>query len=274
MEFGADMRFFKNRLGLDVTYYRSEMTKQILTAPIDRATGFSSSIMNSGMITNKGIEVAVNGTPVKNPKGVTWNVYGTFAANRNSVVALADSISTYVMQSGPRGTMEARIGGRMGDLYGLGYQRLPDGQIIYSSLGYPMLTESTKYLGRATPDFTASFGTDIKYKQFRFKVLFDGQYGAVAYSHTHSALAVAGKLTKTLPGRYNGIIGKGVQINPDGTFRPNEVIAENVATYYTEHFKSDNVEANTFSTDFIKLREARFDYTIPAKVVKKLNPKC
>lgn len=270
IEFGTDMRFYKNRLGLDLTYYSSKIRDQILTAPIDRSTGFSSTILNSGLVKNQGVEVALNGSPIKK-KGLNLNLFGTFAANRNSVVSLADSISTYVMQSGPRGTMEARIGGRMGDLYGLGYQRTPDGQIIYSSLGYPMLTEQTKYLGRATPDFTASLGSELKVKQFRLKVLFDGQYGAVAYSHTHTALAVAGKLTKTLPGRYNGIIGDGVQRNDDGTFRPNDVIAENVATYYTEHFKSDNVEANTFSTDFIKLREARLDYTLPSKLVKRLR---
>ncbi|MGV3510278.1 MAG: SusC/RagA family TonB-linked outer membrane protein [Sphingobacteriaceae bacterium] len=271
VEFGTDMRFFKNRLGFDVTYYQSNIKDQILRTPIDRATGYSAIMLNSGLIKNKGIEVAVNGSPIKKKKGLSWYMFGTFAANRNSVVSLADSISTYVMQSGPRGSMEARVGGRMGDLYGLGYQHSPEGKIIYSPLGYPMLTEETKYLGRATPDFTASFGNEFKLKQFKLKVLFDGQYGAVAYSHTHAALAVAGKLTKTLPGRYNGIIGDGVQRNDDGTFRPNDVIAENVATYYNEHFKSDNVEANTFSTDYIKLREARFDYVLSSKVAKKLK---
>ncbi|MNR25000.1 hypothetical protein D3C85_1421170 [compost metagenome] len=74
-----------------------------------------------------------------------------------------------------------------------------------------------------------------------------------------------------MPGRYTGIIGKGVQQNPDGTFRPNDVVAQQIGTYYNEHFKADNVEANTFSTDFIKLRELRLDYTLPAKWMKKIK---
>lgn len=270
LETGIDARFFKSRLGIDFSFYNSNVRDQILRTPIDRASGWSSIILNSGLVRNRGVEAQINGIPVKT-KAFTWNVFGTFAANRNTVVSLADSINTYIMQSGPRGTMEARVGKRMGDLYGLGYQRSPDGQIVYNSQGYPVLTQETMYLGRATPDFTASFGSDFRYRQFRAKFLIDGQYGAVAYSHSHVALAIAGKLKKTLPGRYNGIIGNGVQQNADGTYRPNDVIATNISAYYNEHFKGDNVEANVFSTDYIKLREARVDYVFPAKMLKKLG---
>jgi TonB-linked SusC/RagA family outer membrane protein len=271
IEFGTDIRILKNRIGLDATYYRSNIKDQILRVPLDRATGFNYTVMNSGLVQNKGVELQLNGVPLKSKKGLNWDVTATFAANRNKIVSLADSVDTYLMQTGPRGSMEARVGGRMGDLYGLGYLRSPDGQIVYNSQGYPMITEEAIYLGRATPDFNWGVSNNFKYKQWRLKVLVDGQYGAVAYSHTHAASSVAGKLTNSLPGRYTGIIGNGVQMNGDGTYRPNDVVAEQIGTYYTEHFKSDNVEANTFSTDFIKLREMRLDYTIPAKFVKKLK---
>lgn len=269
IEVGTDFRMFNSRLGIDATYYVSNVHDQILRVPVDRATGYSYIMMNSGEIQNKGFELQISGTPVKVNKGLTWEVAGNFSTNRNKVISLADSVSTYLMQSGPRGTMEARVGGRMGDLYGLGYKRNPEGKIIYNAQGYPTLTEDILYLGNATPDFTWGFTNTFKYKQFRLKVLVDGQYGAVAYSHTHVIGSTMGKLKNTLPGRYNGIIGDGVQVNPDGTYRPNDVVAEQIGTYYNEHFKSDNVEANTFSTDFIKLREVRFDYTLPAKFLKK-----
>ena len=159
----------------------------------------------------------------------------------------------------------------MGAMYGLGYERSPDGQIVYNELGYPILGQTAKYLGNTTPRWRASFGNEFKYKQFRMNVLFDGQFGGIAYSLTHAVLAEEGKLTKTLPGRYNGIIGNGVIMNGDGTYRPNDVMATNIQSYYNEHFKRDNVEANTFSTDFIKLREIRFDYTLPASLLSKVR---
>lgn len=271
LEFGTDIRLFSSRLGLDATYYRSNIKNQILNVPLDRATGYNYSVMNSGLVQNKGVELALNGVPLKSRNGLNWEVTGTFAANRNKIISLADSVDTYVMQTGPRGSMEARVGGRMGDLYGLGYLRAPDGQIVYNSQGYPLITQEAIYLGRATPDFNWGISNSFRYKQWRLKVLVDGQYGAVAYSHTHVAASVAGKLTNSLPGRYTGIIGNGVQVNPDGSYRPNDIVAEEIGTYYNEHFKGDNVEANTFSTDFIKLREMRLDYTLPSKWIKKLS---
>ena len=101
--------------------------------------------------------------------------------------------------------------------------------------------------------------------------LFDAQYGAVAYSLTQGKMAVQGKTTSTLPGRYNGIVGNGVVRNSDGSYSPNTVVAEDLSAYYDAHFGISNVEGSTFSTDFIKLREARLDYTLKAKAAKKLG---
>ena len=271
-ELGTDLRFFKNRLALDVAVYRSNRANQILPALIDRSSGFSSVVVNSGMVQNKGLEIELKGNPIKKKKGLNWNVTGTFSTNRNIVVSLADSLETLVLQTGPggRGSIEARPGGTMGAIYGLGYLRSPDGQIVYQN-GYPLLDQNQKLLGKTTPDWKASIGNEFRYKQFRFNFLVDGQFGAKAYSLTHANSAIAGKLKKTLPGRYNGIIGNGVILEADGKYRQNDVVAESIWTYYDAHFNRDNVEANLFSTDFIKLREARFDYTLPSKVTKKLK---
>lgn len=77
-----------------------------------------------------------------------------------------------------------------------------------------------------------------------------------------------GKLKKSIPGRYGGIIGNGVVDNGDGTYSPNTVIAE-AQPYYDAHFNRDNLESNTFSTDFIKLRELRFDFNLPKELVSR-----
>ncbi len=63
LEFGLDVRFFENRLGLDFTYYDQKTTDDILNATISRASGFGSTSVNLGEMTNKGIEVLLNGTP-------------------------------------------------------------------------------------------------------------------------------------------------------------------------------------------------------------------
>ena len=127
-------------------------------------------------------------------------------------------------------------------------------------------------LGNTNPDWKGSFGSEFKYKNFRLNALFDGQFGGVAYSLTHAVLMEEGKLKKTIPGRYNGIIGDGVRFDAaTSKYVKNDIVATNIQAYYDAHFNRDNVEANTFSTDFIKLREVRLDYTFTAKTLKKIG---
>lgn len=271
LELGADVRFFDNRLNLDLAVYKSNTSSQILHNNIDPASGYNEAIINAGEVQNRGIEITASGMPLKSKTGLNWNITYTFSANSNKIKSLPDGLPL-TLQTGPanRGALVAQVGGSMGALYGLGYQRAPDGQIIYEN-GYPKLTDSVKYIGDAIPKWRMSIGNQFRYKQFSASFLFDGQYGAVGYSLTSAVLAESGKTTNTLPGRYNGIIGNGVVKNPDGTYSKNTVIAQNIITYYNAHYGRDNVEGATYSTDYIKLREARLDYTLSPKLVSKLG---
>ncbi|MBS7564070.1 SusC/RagA family TonB-linked outer membrane protein [Mucilaginibacter sp. Bleaf8] len=273
IEIGTDIRMFNNRFGFDIALYKSNTSSQILQNKVDPASGYLEATINAGEVQNRGIEIQANGTPIKT-KAFSWNIFGTFTANENKVLSLPGSLETsgLLLQGGPanRGTVVARVGRSMGSLYGLGYQRSPDGQIIYEG-GSPKLTDSTIYIGNTMPKWKASIGNQFKYKNFSFSFLIDGQYGAVGYSLTAAVLAESGKTKNTLPGRYNGIIGDGVIKNSDGTYRPNDVVAPNVWSYYTSHLGRDNVEGTTYSTDFIKLRETRFDYTFSPRLANKLG---
>lgn len=265
-EFGADLRLFNDRLGLDVAYYVGNTKNQILTRTVDRASGYNTAIINAGQINNSGIEVALNTTPIKQKGGFTWSTYMTFAANRNKIVSLPDS--SIILRTGPvaGGQIVAKVGGSMGDLYGRGYERSPDGQIVYDpATGNAKITSDVVYIGNTTPKFKFSFGNNFNYRRFSLNVLFDAQVGAVGHSLLNYKMVEQGKLASTLPGRYSGIIGKGVIQNPDGTYRPNDVIAYDIDDYYRSHMGSENAEGSTFSTDFIKFREASLNYSFHPK---------
>jgi len=269
-EIGADVRFFGSRLGLDVALYKSNTKSQILRNALDPATGYNEAVINAGDVQNRGIEITANGTPIKG-KSFNWSINYTFSANSNKVISLTNDLPL-TLQSGPggRGQVVAQVGNSMGALFGRGYERAPDGQIVYEN-GYPQLTDSVKYIGNTIPLWKMSMGHQFRYKQFSMSFLVDAQYGAVGYSLTAAVLAEQGKTTNTLPGRYNGIIGNGVIMNTDGTYRPNDVVAQDISTYYNAHYGRDNVEGATYSTDFIKLREARLDYSLSPKMLSKLG---
>jgi hypothetical protein len=179
-----------------------------------------------------------------------------------------------VLQTGPvgGGQIVAQVGGSMGDLYGRGYVRAADGQVVYdANTGNALISPDVVYLGNTIPKYKIGLTNDFKYRQFRLHFLFDAQVGGVAHSLMNYKLAEQGKTTITIPGRYNGIIGNGVVIGADGKYRPNDVIATNIDEYYRSHYGADNAEGSTYSTDFIKFRELRFDYTLSPKLIKKLH---
>ena len=63
-ETGLEMRFFNDRAGFDLTYYNIESEDLIIPVGISSTTGFSNTFVNAGLLTNKGIELRVYGTPV------------------------------------------------------------------------------------------------------------------------------------------------------------------------------------------------------------------
>lgn len=271
-EAGFALKMFKNRLGVDVTVYTGNTIDQILRRTLDRASGYPYADINFGRVNNKGIEITLNGSPLKNKEGFTWNSNIVFSANKNTIKELADSF--VVLKTGPvgGGQIVANVGGSMGDLYGRGYVRSPDGQVVYDErTGWAKISEDVKYLGNTIPKWRLGFSNEFIYKQWRLNVLFDGQYGAVGHSLTHYKLAEQGKTKNTLPGRYNGIIGNGVVMDADGKYRKNDVVARDIDEYYRSHFGIDNAEGSTFRTDFIKFREARLDYTLNPKVAGRLG---
>ncbi len=271
-EAGLDVRLFKGRLGVDVAAYTGNTKNQILTRVIDRSSGYNTAVFNAGKVSNRGVELAVNGTPVASPGGFSWSVNATFSTNKNKVVELADS--SVVLRTGPvaGGQIVAKVGGSMGDMYGRGYVRSPDGQIVYdANTGNAKISQDVVYLGNTIPKYRVGLGNTFKYDQFRLSVLFDAQFGAVAHSLMNYKLVEQGKTRSTLPGRYNGIIGKGVVLNEDGTYTPNTKITFDVDNYYRSHMGGDNAEGSTFSTDFLKFREARFEYSLNPKLTKRFG---
>lgn len=272
-EGGLDIRFFKNRLGLDLTIYNNTTRNQIVRVPLDPTTGYSSAILNSGKIRNRGIEIIINSKNMVN-KNFTWNTTINWSKNNNKVLELAKEFEAAGIQTigfGGNATLQARVGGTTGDIYGFGFVRSPDGQIVYSaSTGRPIRPTEIQYIGNAFADWKGGIQNEFSYKKLRFSFLIDGQYGGIIYSQTHHKMTEQGKLKHTLRGREeNYIIGEGVVLDATtGKYIPNtkKVIP---VDYFTEYYRRANVEANTFDASFIKLREARLEYSLPASVLGK-----
>jgi len=269
-ETGLDIRLLKNRLGLDLSVYKNNSRNQILEIPLDNTSGYNRALMNAGLISSSGVEVLLNGKPVQTPT-FKWNSTLTWYRNRSYVKELAPGIDNQIIANhNSNVSIEARVGGRMGDMYGRGFQRSPEGEIIYTTGGVPAELDPTlKKWGNAFADWKAGITNEFTYKNFRLSILFDGQYGGDVYSQTNHKLNTLGKTKVTLPGREGGIVGDGVVRQPDGSFVPN-LTNVTALKYYDEYYKITNAETNIFDASFIKLRETRFEYNLPLSLISRI----
>lgn len=270
-EAGIDVRLFKNRFGLDLTVYNSVTRNQIVQVPMNWSTGYSAAFLNSGEVRNRGIEVVVNSKNISS-KTFTWNTTINWSKNQNKVLSLAEDLGgedNQIIGTGGNATIIAKVGGSTGDVYGFGFVRSPDGQIVYNSNGLPARPDDIQFIGSAFADWKGGLLNEFTYKNFRFSFLLDGQYGGVIYSQTHHKMTEQGKLKHTLRGREtNKIVGEGVVDDGTGHYVPNtkEVL---IADYYADYYRRANVEANSFDASYLKLREARLEYSLPKKLLSK-----
>lgn len=270
-EAGIDIRFLKNRFGLDLTVYNSVTRNQIVQVPMNWSTGYSAAFMNSGEVRNRGIEVVINSKNISN-KTFSWNTTINWSKNQNRVLSLAEDLGgedNQVIGVGGNATLIAKVGGSTGDIYGFGFVRSPDGQIVYNKNGLPARPADIQFIGSAFADWKGGILNEFSYKNFRFNFLFDGQHGGIIYSQTHHKMTEQGKLKHTLKGREeNYIIGEGVVDDGTGHYVTNtkKVLP---ADYYADYYRRANVEANSFDASYIKLREARLEYSLPKKLLTK-----
>ncbi len=289
VEAGFNAHFFESRLNLDATVYASVTKNQILTMPIDPASGYLNALLNAGSVSNRGIELQLTAKPIM-ADNFSWNVSANWSANRGRVEELVPGvIDTYVLGSyvGSRVLVKAQPGEQMGRIYGKGYDK-HQGHIIFNE-GLAQRDNDEDYLGNVFPDWRAGIINNLRYKNFNLTFQFDYQRGGNAYSITHFLMNYTGKGEKTVYGRESGapypsgseydmasgtwtqneegrfgVIGDGVMLDEEsGEYVPNTVSA-GAPYYYNSMYERDQIEANVHKTTFLKLRNLRLAYNLPA----------
>lgn len=196
LEFGVDMSLFKNRLGIELTYYTQDIEDLLLARTLSPSTGAGSRIENIGTMKNKGFEVLVTTTPIQT-SDFTWSVIGTFSTNKNEV----NNIEGEQFGIGNFGFSVAKNGQPLGVFYQGYYARNDDGSLLLTPAGLPQREKGSvdangnpvperdatgqpsgknlsKVIGDPNPDFIASLINEVSYKNFSFRMQFDAVQGA------------------------------------------------------------------------------------------------
>lgn len=285
-EIGLDWRFFNNRIGLDFSYYDINTRNQILpSVPVSITSGNSTRVVNAGKIRNYGYEVMLSGRPI-DTKDFQWDVLINWSANRSKVVEFDGNITTYQMASRHGISINATVGNRMGDMYSIGFAKVDDpsspyfGQQIFNEEGRFVGTPNIIKVGNYNPDWLAGIRNTFTYKNFNFSVLLDTRQGGEIFSETFVVGLEAGQLIETLEGRAdgydlnkpgNGVVGKGVIQNPDGSYRVNDVKLTAREYHQSRTGNRDIAQGAVFDASFVKLREMRIGYSVSPKILSKVR---
>lgn len=291
-EMGLELKFLKNRIGLDFTYYSQLSKNQIMGMASSSTSGYGYRLINAGEIENKGVEIALNTRPIQT-KDFSWDLNFNFSKNSNKVKKLVDDMDMFELEKATWLDVQvaAKVGENFGSIVGPDFQRNENGDILIDpSTGLPMYDKSNHVLGNASWDWTGGVYTNFSYKNISLSAVFDVKVGADLYSMSARAAHETGKSMATLEGREawykseearqaagyakdspdwiptGGFIAPGVIDNGDGTYRENDIVI-NPEKYWMSVCRNAP-SMFIYDNSYVKCREITLSYTLPKAWLK------
>ncbi|WP_340114454.1 SusC/RagA family TonB-linked outer membrane protein [Maribellus mangrovi] len=301
LEFGAELKFFNNRLSLDATYYNEVTENQIMNIAISNTTGFSTKTINAGEIQNEGVEITLNATPVLT-KDFSWDITANWATNKNTVNKLTGDLEYINLYAGSWGmTVRARLGETYGQMWGYDIVRENETEVYDSKgdlayikySGKPVVGTDGRYIrspqqteiGNVTPDWYGGVNNAFHYKNLNVSFLVDFRWGGDQYSITDWFGSYSGVMANTAATNDNGknvrdAVADGGGVKVDGVYgklvdgrvvltdgsgnESSTPVANNSYVEAQTFFETDywgKPSLSVYDAGFVKLREVIVGYT-------------
>lgn len=202
LELGTDLRFFKNRFGIDVTYYHQTTTNAIFNIPIAPSSGYWRTVGNAGRMINRGVEIYAYAAPIVTEiakKRFSWDIEWNFTHNRNIVEELApeQGINDVLLGGFLDSDIRAVAGQPYGQIYGTDFLRAPNGKLVIGDDGYPIMDPVARLIGNIQPDFLMGLRNTFSFENLSFGFLLDVRSGGQIWNGTLGALNFFGASAET-----------------------------------------------------------------------------
>jgi TonB-linked SusC/RagA family outer membrane protein len=276
-EVGTELRFFSNRIGLDVAYYKKITTDLIFDATIAGSSGFDIQTTNLGQITNSGVELQLDLTPVKRPD-FNWNLTYIFTKSNTVLDELSAELGVeeYVINSAYETEFVAIPGKQLGQYRIPEYKYSPDGKVVVGDNGLPLEGDKVLYAS-SVPDFKMSISNSLSYKGINLSFLFDYQQGGHMYSNTANSCMWSGNSEQSLTNdRRPWVIPNSVHEITDEeghvTYVENSTpVYNNWHEYYDSNTNKPIERNRIIDKTYVKLREASLNYSLPKSIAEKVR---
>lgn len=266
LEAGLEWRFLDDRLGFNLTYYKTNTHNQFFKLPALTGEAYAFRYENAGNIENQGVELSLSAYPVYGG-AFTWQSMVNFAHNKNRVIKLHDQLREYVY--GPSSlsssyAMKLVEGGSIGDIYGRAFERDEKGRVVYETEGdYAGLPRTlgegnTVKVGNANPVFSMSWSNTFSYKGVSLSMLVDCRYGGRLLSQTLADMDSYGVTEATARARDRGYVTlEGQRIDDVKGFYKLVGGRAGVTEYYM------------YDATNIRLRELAVSYALPQRLIRR-----
>jgi TonB-linked SusC/RagA family outer membrane protein len=283
-EFGLDMDFFERRVGLNVVYYHSVQSNEILPISVSTATGYNRFYVNGGSVQNQGVEVTLNLVPIKTHDFI-WDINVNWSKNSNKVLSLFGGQSSYAVGSYQNSIqLVAEVGKPYGIIRGTDYVYV-NGQPEVDAQGYYLRSSNRlSDIGSIQPDWIAGMTNSFSYKNWTLSFLIDVHQGGQLYSLDMDYGSLSGLYPNSAAINANGKNVRDDLANGGGALldgvtadgKKNAVYVDENASNFWTFGSAYGTGAQTqksfiYSASYVKLREAAIAYSFPAKTIKGLK---
>ena len=280
IEFGLESTLFQNRVTVDLSLYQKQSTDLIIPLDLDPATGFTETTINAAELSNKGIELGINVTPILTDK-FELNLNANFTRNVSEVTRIAQGVDQVVIDGYSNLGNFAIVGQPYGLIQGTVLQRVPEDWPQQEYRGMPVVAPNGVYLddpelgvlGDPNPNFVLNYGGGITLYGVRFNALLTYNDGGIMYATTPSTLMGRGILQETGFDRFVPVIAPGVKASEvDASGNPTAYTTNDIQITSTQHYWQNggvfHDEMRTYDATYLKLRELSVAYSLPASLLE------
>lgn len=272
-EIGTELRLFRSRLNLELTYYNTKNKGQIIqNMRLSYGTGFVLNTQNAASTRNRGVEIAADFEMLKK-SALSWNMRVNFNKMYNKVIDMPRNVAEYYVSDtwlygNARGGLV--LNGPTTSITAFGYARNNAGQILINpSTGLPVGNGIFTVVGDRNPDFTIGWNNTFRWKNWRLSMLWDLKVGGDIFNGTNMFLTRVGrsKLTsdRNTPRVIEGVLNDGLQNSPNPTRNTIAVIPSTTDAYYTTMPEEQFIEKDV---NWFRLRDITINYTFPKTFIK------
>lgn len=265
-EIGTNMRFWKDKINLDVTYYNSNTFNQLFRIEAGASSKFSYLYLNAGKVNNWGFEVALGYKDSFGP--VDWRTNFTYSLNRNKIKEMVPDgfidpstgepmdRKSFIVSANGSYRMELHEGQPMGDIYVSTLRKDDNGYVYVDGDSGSVTADPQNWIkaGNVNPKYNLGWSNTFSFKGFDFSFLIDARVGGIGVSATQALMDRYGTSENSAIVRdEGGVLVNGGRLNPENYYA---VVGGGTTGILSEYI---------YSSTNVRLREASLGYTFPAK---------